>query len=614
MGSFITGIATVGTNVEGQDSFPVPGTPYEKQLRYLMNSAYEEASYDSAQSDEVRGVTQAIDYICGKQWKGNRAAYKSRPIDNRIWRLFWESISLLTDIKPIITTTTANDAYKDQARILTNCTKSWWMNTCADLNLALVVTYGLLTTGYAKLEWNQEARHGMGEFNMLPLGPNDLLLLKPKNTMDSAQMVIYKSAMPLTWFAQKNSVVGKLVRPDPAYSTYEVPRKRPSHLPERLFDNLSEGMKSMIAGPAEHQNSSCPMALYREFWFKDDTYNTSLQNVTMGRKGANWSYVVPPGGALYPRGRLVTMGGDVILYDGPNPWWHGRPPFADLRMNIVPWQYYGLSDIKQLIPLQDIINNILAGVMDMVKKAVNPGFYGPKNAFSDAVWHSLDWAMPGFKAQYSATASQAPQFAPQPNLPSFVMQVVQLAMREMDESSARAVGSEALRKNQMPAGDTIEKINQTRQTTFRLKGRRIESFLQVLGDMNLYNIFQCYDRNRRITMLGPDGATRADFDWNPGTMIPAGVLPEDHVKQFAFEIKQGSLLNIDHDEKLQQLYLLKKLGAVSNRTLWKNLEALDIDPDKEEAALQREAQMGMGQAPKGTRAPKSQVPAAGATQ
>jgi hypothetical protein len=308
------------------------------------------------------------------------------------------------------------------------------------------------------------------------------------------------------------------------------------------------------------------------------------------------------------------MGGDVILYDGPNPWWHGRPPFADLRMNIVPWQYYGLSDIKQLIPLQDIINNILAGVMDMVKKAVNPGFYGPKNAFSDAVWHSLDWAMPGFKAQYSATASQAPQFAPQPNLPSFVMQVVQLAMREMDESSARAVGSEALRKNQMPAGDTIEKINQTRQTTFRLKGRRIESFLQVLGDMNLYNIFQCYDRNRRITMLGPDGATRADFDWNPGTMIPAGVLPEDHVKQFAFEIKQGSLLNIDHDEKLQQLYLLKKLGAVSNRTLWKNLEALDIDPDKEEAALQREAQMGMGQAPKGTRAPKSQVPAAGATQ
>jgi hypothetical protein len=581
---------------------------YTTRTRLWLEAAYEEANYEQSQNEEVKKIDKYIEYIMGKQWPSRRPSYRSSPINNRIWRLLWELVAIMTDIRPIFEIKPTKQSYQQQSEMLNKVTRSWWLTSDSDMALANIILYAILTTGYGKLTWNHELRNGQGDLELQPLGPLDVLPLKPRHTLQSAQAVIYKSVMPLGWFRQKFGAKGTLVQADPGFSRYATAPGRPTHIPSMIFDALSPQMQRKIGNPERIQDSAYPTALYREFWIRDWTFNESNAPVMMGRPKANWSYTVPPGKRLYPRGRLISMGGRHILYDGPNPYWHGQFPFDVLRMNVVPWSFMGASDLGPLIPLQDIINNILAGVLDMVKKAVNPGFFGPKNAFPESTWDTIDWSMPGMKVGYNAMTTSKPEFAPPVNLPSFVMQTQMMAAKEMDQSSGIAAITEMLKKKQVPSGETLDKVKDAQQTPLRLKGRNIEVFLRNLGTQNVSNIFQFYDAERRFTMLGSAGVTNEDFDWDPGSAVPAGMRPEDFARSFTFTIEPGSLLNANRIDEAMMFARLRMMGDLDRETFFKKLD-LGLDFNKVEAGLKREMQQGIPMhPPKGKQAASAGMP------
>jgi len=930
---------------------------YATRTRLWLESAYEEATYEQSQNEEVKKIDKYIEYIMGKQWPSRRPSYRSSPINNRIWRLLWELVAIMTDIRPIFQIKATKESYAKPAEMLNKVTRSWWLTSDSDMALGNIILYAILTTGYGKLTWNNELRNGQGDLELQPLGPLDVLPLKPRHTLQSAQAVIYKSVMPLGWFKQKFGAKGALVQSDPGFSRYATSPGRPTHIPSMIFDALSPQMQRKIGSPERIQDSAYPTALYREFWIKDWTFNESNAPVTMGRPKSNWCYTVPPGKRLYPRGRLIAMGGRHILYDGPNPYWHGLFPFDVLRMNVVPWQFMGLcyssdtevltkrgwimfweareddefatrqigtgkfewqkavrftnrpytgrmynfksrsvdllvtpehkmlvnclprklggnkkrsgetsitaaelaafgnhhtaipqtstwdapdigekvfrtghyynkpvtmsgddycafmgaylsegwcdkncvnicqfekskgyepyrellarilskepprnkhdfyiprrglvkfckqfglshekyipddimnastrqigiffkffmlgdgslrkrtagkirsgeefrqrlstvskrlanqlqevvqkigwsasivkrtpetgkwkngrvgkarpsydlivryskdmavkssiidydgtihcvtvpngflyvrrngrpswcgnSDLGPLIPLQDIINNILAGVLDMVKKAVNPGFFGPKNAFTESTWDTIDWSMPGMRIGFNPMTTMKPEFAPAVQLPSFVMQLGMMISKEMDQSSGIAAITEMLKKKQVPSGETLDKVKDAQQTPLRLKGRNIEVFLRNLGTQNISNIFQFYDAERRFTMLGSAGVTDQDFDWDPGSAVPAGMKPEDFARSFTFTIEPGSLLNANRIDEAMMFARLRMMGDLDRATFFKKLD-LGLDVGQVEAGLKREAQQGIPMhPPKGKQAAGAGMP------
>jgi hypothetical protein len=490
-------------------------------------------------------------------------------------------------MRPVTEVKSLNRDFDHQTKIINKLQRSWWLTTDADLNMALIIIYGLLCTGYGKLDWNANLRNGEGDFELVPLGPTDVLPLGAKYSLETASCVIFQSVMPLHWFRQKYPIRGALVKPDATYSRYDVPQTRPAHIAPMLYDMLSPQMKRIVGQPTDIGTSAFPKALYREFWFKDYRLNTSNQKVLLGPASENWGYWVEPGKELYPRGRLIVMGGDVILYDGPNPYWHAKPPFAALRLNVVPWQWQGLSEMKPLVAMQDIINNILAGVMDMVKKAVNPVLVAPKNALSENVWSTLDLSMPGARVAFSPISPHRPEFAPTPALQPFVLQVMQLLDKSMERSSGIGAISDMLKKKQVPAGDTMDQIRQTQQTPIRLKGRNIEVFLRQIGSMSIPNIFQFYSKKRRISVLGEAGTVPEDFDYDPDTMVPGGQKPEDHMRNFVFEIQAGSLLSAQRVEKALLYMNLNARNKISTKSLYNALE-LDLDYDVEIARIKQE--------------------------
>src|SRR6185437_13368233 len=290
---------------------------------------------------------------------------------------------------------------------------------------------------------------------------------------------------------------------------------------------------------------------------------------------------------------IVTCNGEIIS-DTPNPWWHGRYPFSMLRLNVVPWQIYGMSTMRSWCDLQDTVNKIYAGVLNVIAKAVNPTLYAPKNALSPDQWDKIDTGMPNLRIAYNAQSPTEPKFAMPPQLPGYVLPMLANLEKEMDAQSGTAAANQMVGKKQVPGKETIDQIRDIYAGPVRMQGRNIEIFLRELGEMQVINMFQFFSRSERVHIPGENGQVGATFDWNPSKMVQGPI--EEHVKRFHFYLQEGSLLTVQKVQKELMLYRLRLMGDVDRRTLLE-LSNSQINVDQVESRLKKERAENLGPMP-----------------
>lgn len=587
-------------------SSPEAESKAEAAIRMWCEAAYEEAEADQKASEELKMVDRYVEYLQGIQWPTARPSYRAKPIDNKMFGLFLELLGLLTDIRPIaeVTSNSREEADIAQEEALNRRMKAWWTGNNIESTFAMGVVYAILTSSFLKLEWDPRARPmGRGEVCLRPLSPSSVLPLKAGYNLQSAEALIYADWKPTGWVKAKYPKRAHLVHPDMGVSQYSVDSGPPGNVTPQLFNLLTPAFKRLMTkDKARVGVSAYPECRYREFWLRDYTVNSSNQEVVMGDSTSPWgiAYTVKPMELFYPRGRLIVMAGREIVEDTPNPYWHGMFPFSLLRLNAVPWQLYGLSDLRSWCDLQDIINTIMAGVIDMIKKAVNPPFFAPKTAFSEQVWNSIDFSMPGARAAYNAVSPQGPQMFKTGELPGYVLPTLQHITREMNERSGIAAVGEAVRKKQVPGGDTLDQIRQSQQGPIRYKGRNIETCISELGQQMVPNIFQFYNRDERVKVPMPPGSPPEFMNWNGSKMIPSNIQPAEHIKKFEFSVIEGSLLGVQRVEQMMNLTKLRLSHEISRQTYFDKLNKLGfihLDAKHEEQLLMKEAQSGLMAAP-----------------
>lgn len=560
---------------------PMQVSEHDKVVGTWAQAVFEEAKDELEKCEEIVNIDRNINYLMGKQWVDRRPSYKSSPVANRIWTNLIQLVSYLTDIRQSFEVKANNDLYKQHADILNQLIRGWFFNEDIDMTLAMIIIHSALTIGYGRLVWNPDLKNGEGELELTACGAMDVIPIRPSHNLQRALGVIYRTPKPLSWFQEKYPTKGFAVPVDREYSQFisTTSTAAGQGMWGRAYQVLSPQMRRLFGQSASsYRDSVIPMALYREFWIRDNQLNTSNREVIVGDLDKEYGYKVQSGQRLYPRGRLICMGGPVVLYDGPNPFWHGQFPFAALRLNRVPWQWPGISEFRNQIPLQDVMNNILAGILDAVKKAVNPPLIAPDNAFGTAVKRNLDPNMPGAKIFFSPASISPPQYAPAPNLPSFVFQTMLYAQQELDSQSGFIDMGSVSRRGIVPAGDTLEQLKEGQQTLVRLKTRYIESFLKDIGQQFVPNFFQFYTMKRRVQILGQNGLTFEDFDYDPGTMVPAGVPAEEHWRQFQFLVQPGSLLKSSRQPMQMLMLNLRRMGDMDRDNM---LESLDLGQMKE---------------------------------
>ena len=294
---------------------------------------------------------------------------------------------------------------------------------------------------------------------------------------------------------------------------------------------------------------------------------------------------------LYPRGRMIIATKKAVLYDGPNPYWHGMFPIAKLSLDPWPWSLLGQGLAHDLMPLQDALNETLNGILDHVRKLLRPAVVADKKVIANSSWERMDTRIPGLKIKTPAGVGgkSFEIVSPEP-LPPYTMSVLTFLTSEMDYHAGTANMMALTQLQQIPGEDTIEKMQEALTPVLRLKGRLLEYFLREMGEMVKANFFQFYNMPRRVAMLGDEGMVMNDFDFDPGTLVPS-LAPGDpgwepkidksipraeraqwFHKNFTFQITPNSILSISQMGRKMMYMMLRKDMLIDRWTLYDVME------------------------------------------
>ena len=583
---------------------------YYGRLSSWCDSAFDEAVAGQQDVPEIKEIQSSLDYLAGLQWKENMPSYRAKPVSNETLSMFWETVGLLTDVKPMfqISDMGGEGSYSQVESILNKMARGWAKQTSFERTLAFCTMFGMLTSAPAKIYWNPFAKGHSGDvtdgdiaFDFMP--PSCLLRLgKGGDDIQQDECVIHRHMETLEWIKRAYPRMGVLVKPEERASKYTASTSSVTVSPQ-FYPQLSGGMARMMGvGEKNSIESVYPKAEVREFWMKDATVNESGNVIWMGPEGAFWRYSVKPGQKLYPRGRVVIRANGVTLYDEPNPYFHRKFPFAVLGLYSVPWQAYAMSVVGPWCKQQDILNQIMAGVLMCVKKAISPALLAPRSAIHPEALRAIDSSKPNLKISIGPNSPTLPTWSQPPNIGTYPIPVYQMVLKSMREMSGASAMGDAMGKKQVPGGDTLDRITFSKTTPIRMMGRNIESFVNDVGMLWTADALQFYHAAHRMEMLGPKGLVKEDFDTNPGSLIPEGVNSEAFVRRYHFACDKGSLLNIQRQDKVQVAFALRKNHDLSRAGLYRlldwNLNTKENDAElAEEAKMQAQAMAAAGVQP-----------------
>lgn len=568
---------------------------------------------DRDREKEIKDTFKIINYLKGEQWAPNSRYARSRPVVNKFHRHFWESVGLLTDLALDFTVSLFNkiEDYSNFERLLSDLAKHWALQYNFDGDLYDVILYGLLHTGWGKMQWNSSLHGGLGDNQMRPISPWNIATIGTSHDPQDAEALIYYDVVSLNHLLRTYGSVASRVQPDQEYSTGGIKGSfaagdslRPSHISKEQWNRMGGVLRSLISKRAGIDQAQQPTAaayltqnvLLKEFWVRDDSVNETSETVVVGPRDSsgkpryNWCYYVEPGEKLYPRGRVIVTAGGVALSDSPNPYWHAMFPFPCFRPFRVPWQLSGLSPTRPWLQMQNITNRIWGGVLDMIKSIIEPTLIAPKAAFSQSDWDALDPGMSGGKIKVNNNAPWRPEYAKRERIPGDILTWYQELTKEFDMSSGASAIAQALGKKQVPGSDSLETIMNSRSLPIRVESRALTSFLRDAGYMGICNILQFYSVAHRVAILGGKGLTSSDYRPIYGELRPSGMKPEDFVQKFQGVIRIGTTLASEKAEKLQIAFALRKQKDLSRRRLFHFLDQ-NIDVEQNEKELIDEAKL-----------------------
>ncbi len=587
--------STLSSPLDPDTGNPI-GTSHEDEAATLrwLRAAIQEGETILKSDPSYEKMDQMIDYVLGNQNTGKRPSYLPDVVINRLKKALKSHVSALTDLRPLFAFKTYNEAYKRQADLLNQLTVLWWVNTFADLDIGDALRYSLtLGTGYLVVDYDPNLGK-YGDIKLIPKDPRDVLPIRPSRdrSVQAWQGVIIREAVSLNalkaLYPDKAHLIIESVHAIRKFSGVKTMYRRVKTMitPVTTLDGLKSPHKTNI--PVDE------VPTFRVY-FRDHSINTTSQPLSMGNPASNWAYVVPVGGKIYPRGRLVVATEHLILYDGPNPYWHGLYPVVKLTLDPWPWLLLGLSLTHDLIPSQDAINKMVNDMLGVVQQSANRGTAFDKNAVPDSVYRAFDSRKPGFKLKTNPVFGEAFKMIDPAQLPPWSLEFLTVLFQEFDNQAGVANLQALLRLRQSPSAETIEKYWEALTPEIRIEGRLLEAAIRELADMVKCNFFQFYSEKRRILLLGDSAAELEDLDYDPDTLIPdlrpgdEGYTPElDGSKesrdsraqffmgQFAFFVAPNSLLALNASQRKMMYMQLARMGYMDFWTLMEMMEIPNV--------------------------------------
>lgn len=554
---------------------PPPVEEYERVALSKLEQYIKDGLGVVRKEDAYKKAGECADYIRGAQ-EPLRARALSKTHDNRLRLNAYQIASALTDVRPIWNYDTYREELKKQADIYSKLAKSWW--TCRGNDKPLLS--GILGAEcggsvYFLQQWNPDLPGG-GDLELIAIDARDVVPIGP----------VYSDSIQ-DW---QGVIVRQPVSAQDLINKFPTKRQQILSSTGSWFGNNDGGKRK----PGGGVFSTAVSYLFREkdpvvstqgtidlykVYFKDYSLNTSDQPKEMGEEGSR--YIVKPGERLYPRGRCILAVQNGILHDFANHFWHGLFPLTRLTLLPLPETLLGLSVVADVIPLQKALNEWLRGTEDGVNQWIQRSMIADTNAISDTKLKAINTRASGQQIRVNSVAGRGFEVIPGPTFPSFWMDWGGFLRNEIDEAmGVKGLQAVLAQAKQIPSKDSLDAIQDSLSPLLKIMARSVETSLGEIAYQFRYNVDQFYTTRRRFQILGPDGISKEDYDFDPGNMIPSSEPGNSTMeralsygKNFSFQVARNTMLNVAHStQRLMNLQLFRANAL----DLWTTLQSMDL--------------------------------------
>ncbi len=429
----------------------------------------------------------------GKQCREARPSYRKSEVINMVWQHIQSVVPITTDARPKWEFTPEEPSDREFADILNEVAESDWSRN----NWSFVVTENvydanLYGTGLGSIEFNKEARQGLGDIE-------------------------FKSADPFYSFPDSNS---KDVNKGGRYFIYaepvdtEILKKhypdKKDHIKPDLVDLMEQekldinetryvspvDSKTTLEGTRPDEMAGNQKSLKITCYiFKDDEIEEAEESyqetVEMVDPGTGMPMMVEQEAKRfvqklkYPNGRKLCVAGGVLLDSGPIPYDDGKAPYGRLVNYIDPRSFWGISEVEQLEKPQMLFNRIISYMTDIFALMGNPVWIVDDTAGIDT---DNIINRPGLVIEKTQGSEVRRESGVSINPDLF-----QLADRLriwFNEQSGNSDVTAGRRPEGITAMGAINALQEASQTRLRLKSRNLDAYLQDMGQLYLARVLQ----------------------------------------------------------------------------------------------------------------------------
>lgn len=469
-----------------------------------------------------------------------------------------EIVAAQTNLKIVPEFKSSSEEYRQQTSVLNRSFLAWQNMTFADRRIRSAWQYASAAgTGYIGARYDPNFYYrGKGDLVWDSYGPLDVLPLglPPGLNIQGAYATALKKSMPI-------------------HQVWRMFPMQRDNIKANRVNTLGKGMviaqavkfasaviKRFGQGNRQPEQASTwdTVDVYY-IYIDDDSVNETGAPVQMcgpdGQWGTSWSYTVPFVGQKIPTGKTLAGGtreereakrGDCLIYPNrrlmittdscvinPDPQhqasyrWDGRVPIVQLRADDWAWNFLGFPVTRYGQSLEKMGIELWRGVNDQMNSRLNPASFYDRDSQAQSMLQTTNPRIPGLRVPLSMSLNNAAQqFTPM--LPyqwyetnaSIIETMAKIIPAVIKEQMGVADVTAMARARQLPSGDSTEKLLEAMGPLVKDQSRNMEESVRMLGEMWKSDWFQFATAARRMQLLGPDGVTSEDVDFDPGTLIP----------------------------------------------------------------------------------------------
>jgi len=561
-----------------------PTKELHAELGLFIRNCIDEGSNFIKNSRAYSSIYNAIDIICRatEPYTQNLTPASlpnttKQPNISNVWanntkRQIAEVCATLSNIRPSWVYEPNSRSDEDslqRARVQNGLSDDWYSNSDVDITLRKLLELGTVEgTGYISPIWNPELNNDEGGIELKLYRYNEVLPVQIGREYDlqRAYAVVLIDEMPINrarkiFYQKRDELV-----PDRGET-----RLARGSIYSAATNKIKGFWDAITAGNREQRKTfPCPVVDVLYTYVDDFSINPTNEEILMGDFDSkrnpltSWSYKVPyinqpifdgykADGSiktrnatardcrLYPNRRLIIATKTCILYDGPSYWMHRKVPVIKYSPDEWIFSYLGFSMAAEVYSLDVSANKMSRDVEDALHLKLDPPMAADKMQMSKSQAETNSLRTPGKRILGNLSMGDFMKpLVPPENYElnqshfEFIEKTVDKLKELLGIQDLRAL----MQARQVPSSDTISQFFSQAGALVTKMSRSLDPVMKFIADCNLGYFYQFYDITRRIKILGKDGYTKIDFDYEPGTLIPKTLPYEPMVDPLTHKIVQ----------------------------------------------------------------------------